>query len=413
MNQMTEEDIKIITKEEYLNDEGTEQKIIFYSNIFDEIKGKELDLSVEKIFKIPTIKNIFTRKKDEYYVVCQKEHVIDCRYAKGKASIPLVTKRIINKEINDIKSKGDPIKYVHLGGTEILIKACFREGIDTPIELYLADDRIIKPIEKSIITAVKGNLIYQKFKFIISANYSVAVTDRNIDKSLVLYWKISGIELTPGSKIFTARCKNLYVLTTKYKITGKNKINKIQIESPFEQIVKTIDYNDYTYRDIDTEENLEIVNDRISTTKRIANEKPESSSSSKRTSYETNSISNLNQYYITGKINEKEYLILLNTGQEENYIAKYLVKNEEIKTDNDMCPDLPRSLINNKNLAEKEIILGVRKIKIEFEVKEEMQKADIILGIKWLEQVKPYNIEHTQLTLTYNKEKLFLRRALT
>ena len=48
---MTEEDIKIITKEEYLNDEGTEQKIIFDNNIFDEIKGKELDLSVEKYLK--------------------------------------------------------------------------------------------------------------------------------------------------------------------------------------------------------------------------------------------------------------------------------------------------------------------------------------------------------------------------
>ena len=59
----------------------------------------------------------------------------------------------------------------------------------------------------------------------------------------------------------------------------------------------------------------------------------------------------------------------MNTGQEENYIAKYLVKNEEIKTDNDMCPDLPRSLINNKNIAEKEIIIGVRKMKIEFEIK--------------------------------------------
>ena len=134
---------------------------------------------------------------------------------------------------------------------------------------------------------------------------------------------------------------------------GKNKINKIQIESPFEQFVKIIDNNDYSYRDIDIEENLEIINDRISTTKRIAYEKPESSSSSKRTSYETNSISNLNQYYITGKINEKEYLILLNTGQEENYIAKYLIKNEEIKTDNDICPDLPKCLINNKNIAEK------------------------------------------------------------
>ena len=42
-----------------------------------------------------------------------------------------------------------------------------------------------------------------------------------------------------------------------------------------------------------------------------------------------------------------------------------------------------------------------------------MQKAGIILGIKLLEQVKPYNIEHTQLSITYNREKLFLRRALT
>ena len=51
MNQITEEDIKIITKEKYLNEEGTDQKIIFDSHIFDEIKGKELDLSVEKYLK--------------------------------------------------------------------------------------------------------------------------------------------------------------------------------------------------------------------------------------------------------------------------------------------------------------------------------------------------------------------------
>ena len=40
---------------------GTKNK--FDSNIFDEIKGKELDLSVEKIFKIPTIKIFLLGKK--------------------------------------------------------------------------------------------------------------------------------------------------------------------------------------------------------------------------------------------------------------------------------------------------------------------------------------------------------------
>ena len=63
MNQITEEDIKIITKEEYLNEERIDQKIIFFCHIFDEIKGKELKLSVEKVFKIPTTKIYLVKKR--------------------------------------------------------------------------------------------------------------------------------------------------------------------------------------------------------------------------------------------------------------------------------------------------------------------------------------------------------------
>ena len=171
---------EIISKVNYEDEESSHQKIIFDNTLFEQIKGKELDLSVEKILDIPILKNWFKRQKEEYYVVSQKEHIIDGKYTSGKAYIPIINKRIINKEIQNIKNK-EAIKYVHLGGTEILIKVCFREGIDTPIEIYLADNRIKYPIEKSVISAVKGNLIYQKFKFKISANYTVALTDTNID----------------------------------------------------------------------------------------------------------------------------------------------------------------------------------------------------------------------------------------
>ena len=37
-------------------------------------------------------------KKEEYYVVSQKEHIIDCKHTKGKVQIPILNKRIINKE---------------------------------------------------------------------------------------------------------------------------------------------------------------------------------------------------------------------------------------------------------------------------------------------------------------------------
>ena len=81
---MTEKDIQIITKEKYQDEESTEQKIIFDNNIFEQIKGKELDLSVAKIFEIPTIRNWFKRQKEEYYVVSHREHIIYCKYTKEK-----------------------------------------------------------------------------------------------------------------------------------------------------------------------------------------------------------------------------------------------------------------------------------------------------------------------------------------
>ncbi|AAF08288.1 putative cell-to-cell movement protein [Tobacco vein clearing virus] len=417
---MTEKEIKVVAREEYQNEESSEQKIIFDNNIFEQIKGKELDLSVEKIFEVPTIKNWFKRQKEEYYVVSQKEHIIDCKYTGGKAKIPIINKRIINKEIQDIKAK-NPIKYVHLGGTEILIKACFREGIDTPIEIYLADDRIIQPIEKSIISAIKGNLIYQKFKFIISANYSVALNDRNIDKSLVLYWKMSGIELAPGSKVFTARCKNLYVLTTKHKIAAKNKINKIKIENPFERIVTVIDNNEYSYKEIDMEEDLEIVKERLSTSsipKQLTHETPTSSriSTSKREyiipkNLARNTIEEIKpyHYYITGIMEQRKYQILINTGQEENYIIRELVAESEIITTEQLCPELPKELIINEEITEKEIIIGGIPLIIQFKIYQ--GNENITLGIKWLERLKPYNLEDKQLTITYKNKKVIIKRT--
>jgi len=417
---MTEKDIQIIQQEEHQDEQSSEQKIIFDANIFEQIKGKELDLSIDKILEVPTIKNWFKRQKEEYYVVSQREHIIDCKYIKGKAQIPILNKRLLNKEIQDMKAK-NPIKYVHLGGTEILIKACFREGIDTPIEIYLADDRIVQPIEKSIISAVRGNLIYQKFKFIVSANYSVAVDDKNIDKSLVLYWKMSGIELAPGSKIFTARCKNLYVLTTKHKITAKN---KIKIENPFERIVSVIDNNDYSYTEIDMDEDLEIVKERLSTSKRINNEMSETSSrstsrsTSKRINYTTpqklieQKIEEINphHYYITGIMDQRKYLILINTGQEENYVIRELIPEQEIVTIEQQNSELPKALRKNEETTEKELIIGGIPILINFKIYQ--GDKNITLGIKWLEKVKPYKLEDRQLTISYENKKIIIKRTL-
>ena len=52
---MCEDDIKIISKVDYQKEESSKQKNIFDNTIFEQIKGKELDLSVEKVLEIPTL----------------------------------------------------------------------------------------------------------------------------------------------------------------------------------------------------------------------------------------------------------------------------------------------------------------------------------------------------------------------
>ena len=231
---------------------------------------------------------------------------------------------------------------------------------------------------------------------------------------------MSGIKLAPGSKVFTARCKNLYILTTKHKITAKNKIDKIKIENPFERIITVIDNNDYSYKEMDTEEELEIVKERLSTsstpntnTLNMMTRASSSRMSSSKRKYEiSQDLKEMTKYhyFITGIMDKRKYKILINTGQEENHITRELVLEEEIMKTGHICPGLPSEIINtNEETTEKEIIIGGIPLKIQFKIYE--GNYNITLGIKWLEKVKPYSIENEQLTITCQNKKIIIKRT--
>jgi len=66
-------------------------------------------------------------------------------------------------------------------------------------------------------------------------------------------------------------------------------------------------------------------------------------------------------------------------------------------------------LLHIEETTQKEIIIGGIIILINFKI---YQEDNIILGIKWLEEVKPYNLENTQLTITYKNKKIIIKRAI-
>ena len=115
-------------------------------------------------------------------------------------------------------------------------------------------------------------------------------------------------------------------------------------------------------------------------------------------------------YYITGIIEQRKYLILINTGLEENYITRELVTEDEIITTEQLFPELPKTLMYTEETTEKKIIIGGVPIVIKFKIYQ--GDENITLGIKWLEQVKPYNLEGKQLTINYENKRVIIKRTL-
>ncbi|KAG5606272.1 hypothetical protein H5410_027764 [Solanum commersonii] len=63
-------------------------------------------------------------------------------------------------------------------------------------------------------------------------------------------------------------------------------------------------------------------------------------------------------YYITGIIEQRKHIIIINTGQEENYIPRELVDEEEIISKKQACPELPKELSCIEDTIEKKVIIG-------------------------------------------------------
>ena len=67
----------------------------------------------------------------------------------------------------------------------MIISATFREGIDTPIDLALLDNRIINKKE-AILGIIRGNLKYQKLIFNIFPKIACNLANRDFDRTLSL-----------------------------------------------------------------------------------------------------------------------------------------------------------------------------------------------------------------------------------
>ena len=155
-------------KDLYQDEELKEQsffnrELIFDKNQYLKINKKGLESSMTSVNKLAQgIANMIKRKNIMYFSTTVREEPIEIRYARGNTNLPLLLKNDIEDKINKIKSSDKfKIGYAHIGGIQVMIKAHFQEGIDSPVNLAILDNRI-KDLKHALLGIIQGILSYKK-----------------------------------------------------------------------------------------------------------------------------------------------------------------------------------------------------------------------------------------------------------
>lgn len=419
INMFQEEQI-IIRNEE----EERPNKIIFNGEKFRKILEQDLDMTRKDIFKNKEISQIFGKRNTEYYVLTDIEHPIDIKYIQNKenkVNLPLYNQKIFENEIEKIPDKDkNKIRNIHLAAVEIIIKGYFREGIDTPLEIMLCDDRITYPNNGSIIATLVGNLIYQQVKFKKLINYSISVQDKNIERSLVMYWNLDGIKMIENSKIFSIRLRNLYVLSDKHIVKNKKHYKENIIIEPLSREV--LQNNDKKYIEY---EKPELKQELMKSYSKRFEHLPSTSNGNSNIIIDIPQVrnkQNRKQFHIKGKINNNSYPILIDTGAARSYISSSIIKKEKIEQKS--IATINSKNYNNENKSyKKESIIKIdildnigQQHKIEIiglidtiELLEQ-EEEQVLLGIDTLEQFKPYSITSDYLEINIGYKPIKIKR---
>ncbi|QZH55166.1 coat protein [chicory mosaic cavemovirus] len=429
--------------EKYEDNTGKINKVIFTQEKFQKIIQKDLDITKQDIFGNKGIKDIFNKSNIEYYIITDLEEPIDVKYTQNNLEsqsikLPLYDPKIFEQEIEKIPDKNkNKIKNIHLAAIEIIIKGYFKEGINTPLELILCDDRITYPKEGCIIATYVGNLIYQQIKFKQILNYSISVQDKNMKKSLVLYWNLKGIEMTPGSKIFSVRIRHVYVLSEKHIIKNKKIYkNNVIIEPIFEDIIQPNDRRIIEFSKPEKELQRHKMRSYSKKFKEIPviEDKPEPSRRSLLIPEGNNNrildipkikqrnINN-NQYHIIGKIGTKYYPILIDTGAANSYISSKIITEQKITTNNLQNMIKTKNYKNQENIYDKEAILKIKIKDVRNQEKTltikglvetipllELGETQVLIGMDILQELTPYSLNEGYLELTINYEPVRIFR---
>nr|WNH14475.1 movement protein [Physostegia virginiana caulimovirus 2] len=224
------------------NSNGFSASLMIHNDKLKQVQRTRLSLSEEQVFRMPSsllnkCSQVFKRKNEILYCVSTQEMSVDITDVSGHTYLPLLVKEDVNKKLLRLDpSLRSKISVIHLGAVKIMLKAYFRDGINTPVKMALVDDRINNR-KDALLGAARGNLAYGKFIFTVYPKYGIALNTANLDKALSFYHQFEYDDLmNKGDKVFSITYLVGYALSNSHHSIDYRSNSSIELEDVFSDI---------------------------------------------------------------------------------------------------------------------------------------------------------------------------------
>ncbi|KAL0387827.1 UNVERIFIED_CONTAM: putative enzymatic polyprotein [Sesamum radiatum] len=127
------------------------------------------------------------RKHHIIYKVSSGEFAIPMEFTGNVMEMQLIPKEEILEELSRLKEEiAVTMKWIHIGTIEVVIKATFKEGIDSEIHLSIMDRRI-NNLRDGCLGTMIGNLYAGKLMFDIHPRIAYNLADQDFSRVLTLH----------------------------------------------------------------------------------------------------------------------------------------------------------------------------------------------------------------------------------
>ncbi|KAL0282324.1 UNVERIFIED_CONTAM: movement protein [Sesamum angustifolium] len=146
-----------------------------------------MDSELEELAKVLNQIGLNQRKHHIIYKVSSGEFAIPMEFTGNVMEMQLIPKEEILEELSRLREEvAVTMKWIHIGTIEVVIKATFKEGIDSETRLSIMDRRI-NNLRDGCLGIMMGNLYAGKLMFDIHPRIAYNLADQDFSRVLTLH----------------------------------------------------------------------------------------------------------------------------------------------------------------------------------------------------------------------------------